>query len=408
MIYTLRQFATVYIHLQCKTASSSRSNYNCMTIDIFSPELYSPTRQPIGEAETLPPHCYTSQKFFKAELNSIFLSAWHFVGREDELTEPGNYLVVDTPVGSALVCRSTNNKIRGFVNACRHRGTRLKSGTGRCKTFVCPYHAWSYSLEGKLLGIPEPETFDGLQADQFNLEPIRLACWGGFIFVNHDANAPDLKSWLGNLPNFMSAHKPGETICTKRFEFSVQANWKFLIENALEAYHTGVVHASTLGAQNSESVITKGNWDVLYVLSNEQKSIATMPGQQQHFPFISDLNEKSRNGTWFTVIYPCTQIVFSQDCLWWLDIKPRCVDRTDITLGACFPKSTIALKDFHHRVKPYYERWLKATPEDNGIAEAQQLGHASGLKKSGRFSSREHCIHKLNNWVLDQVLGQRI
>ena len=371
---------------------------------MFDPDLYREVRKPLLQAHTLPSHCYTSDEFFQREVENIFSSAWHFVGRADELAGAGDFLVVDTKAGSALVCRSADRQLHGFVNACRHRGTRLKSNAGNCRNIICPYHAWIYELNGKLKAAPGMEQVENFDTTDFGLQPLRLQTWGGFIFVNLDNTAPDLLDWIGDFAQRMEGHRLDELRCVKRIEFTIKANWKFLIANALEAYHTGIVHRDSLGAQESEPEQTRGQWDALYVLSDENKSIATLPGEVQAMPFIHGLNEKALKGTWFTCIYPCTQIVFSQDCVWWLDFKPLAADCTHLTIGACFPQSSITLPDFETRVAPYFRRWESATPEDNAIAEAQQQGHTAGLSMPGRYSAREHCVHALDNWVLDRVL----
>ncbi|NKB76961.1 MAG: Rieske 2Fe-2S domain-containing protein [Gammaproteobacteria bacterium] len=371
---------------------------------MFDSDLYREVRKPLLDAQTLPSHCYTSDEFFRREKQRIFSDTWHFVGREDELPESGCVLVVETMVGSALVCRDENGGIRGFINACRHRGTKLKEQSGRCRQLVCPYHAWSYGLDGRLRTAPGMGEVNNFDPKDFPLQSLKLESVGGFIFISFDANAAALGRWLGDFPDVMQSHHLSDLRCVKRFSFSINANWKFLIENSLEAYHTGTVHQSTLGAQDSESVDTQGQWDALYVLSDETKSIATLPGQTQGLPFIQGLNEKAKRGTWFTAIYPCTQIVFSQDCVWWLDFKPVNVSQTTLTIGACFPSSTVAMTDFDRQVQPYYDRWTRATAEDNAIAEAQQRGHQLALETAGRYAATEHCVHQLNNWVLDQVL----
>lgn len=372
---------------------------------MLDPRQYSEVRKPLPEAQTLPSHCYISKTFFQEEIEKIFLSCWHFAGREDELTKPGDFITIDTQAGCALICRDGNNHIRAFVNSCRHRGTRLKQGKGNCRHIVCPYHAWSYDLDGSLRAAAGMDGVKGFNHEDFFLQSVRLEQWGGFLFINFSRDTAPLAEWLGDLPKIMASHKPEQTCCVKRFNFDVNANWKFLIENALEAYHTGMVHRATLGAQCSESVGTEGQWDALFVLSEKTKSIATLPGQKQSLPFIQGLDNKSKTGTWFTVIYPCTQIAFSQDCIWWLDIKPMTVDRSGVTLGACFPESSIALPEFNNLAEPYFERWATATPEDNAICESQQRGHSSGLTKPGRYAMSEHCVHALNNWVLDRVLS---
>ena len=371
---------------------------------MFDAKTYTDTRKPLASACTLPSHCYTSEQFFEREVERIFAHMWHLVGREDEFSQPGDFRVVDSKAGSALVCRDSGGILRAFVNACRHRGTRLKDDSGNCSTIVCPYHAWAYGTDGQLLGAPGMEGVDDFDPQQNGLLAVRIEIWGGFVFINYSESAPSLLDWLGDLPTQMHSHAAEQLLCTDRMTFTVNANWKFLIENALEAYHTGIVHRDTLGAQSSDSVPTKGQWDALFVPSDPGKSIATLPGEFQALPFVHGLSEVAQSGTWFTVIYPCTQIVFSQDCVWWVEYRPIDVDQTSIHFGACFPRSTVALPDFKQRKKPYMHRWSVATPEDNAIAEAQQRGHNSGDIPPGRFSLREHCVHALNNWVLDRVL----
>ncbi len=370
---------------------------------MFNPVNYQKTRLPLDQAQTLPSHCYIAEEFYQREVETIFTTSWHFVGREEEL-ESGDFIVVDTVAGSALICRSASGELGAFVNACRHRGTRLKDGSGNCRSVICPYHGWSYAMDGELRAAPGMQGIQDFDLNNFGLQKLRIESWGGFVFISFAESAPALIEWLGNLPEKMQQHKPVELVCVKRLEFIVAANWKFLIENALEAYHTGLVHRETLGQQDSAAVTTQGQWDALYVLSETDKGVGTLPGQSQLLPFIAGLTGAAARGTWFTVIYPCTQIVFSQDSVWWLDFKPLGVDRTSLTLGACFPKSTIALKDFETLVKPHYTRWVVATPEDNHIAELQQLGHCAGITAPGRYASSEHCVHGLNNWVLDRVL----
>lgn len=374
---------------------------------MFKAEQYDSVRRPLPLAETLPSHCYTSPKFFRREVNNIFSKSWHFVGRVDEVAESGQFMVLDTIVGSALICRDGQANLNAFLNSCRHRGTRLKQREGRCANIVCPYHSWSYTLNGELRAAPGMEGVENFSKEDYGLRQVRLEQWGGFIFVNFCQNAPSLNEWLGNFKTIMSGHQPEQLQCIRRMEFEINANWKFLVENALEAYHTGTVHRATLGAQKSEPIQTEGQWDALFVLGDPDKSISTLPGATQALPFISSLDKKSRKGTWFSVIYPCTQIVFSPDCVWWLDIQPIETDRSKLTVGVCFPETTIKLPDFDRLVEPYYDRWLTATPEDNKIAEEQQRGHHSGLLPPGRYALSEHCVHRLNNWILDRVLTHK-
>ena len=140
------------------------------------------------------------------------------------------------------------------------------------------------------------------------------------------------------------------------------------------------------------------------MLVEDEHSVATLPGDDKPFPHIEGLGAEAASGAWFTLLYPSTQLVFAQDCLWWLAFRPLAVDRTQLTIGACFPRATLALDGFGEQVRPYFARWREATAEDNAICEQQQLGQANA-RSPGRYAASEFAVHAFDNWVVDQVLG---
>jgi phenylpropionate dioxygenase-like ring-hydroxylating dioxygenase large terminal subunit len=196
-------------------------------------------------------------------------------------------------------------------------------------------------------------------------------------------------------------HRCDDMRLVGELEFDVASNWKLLAENALEAYHTGSVHRETLGQQDSRRVDATGGWTGLLV--EDAHSVATLPGDDKPFAHIEGLSEQARSGAFFTLVYPSTQLVFAQDCAWWLAFVPVAVDRTRLTIGACFPRATIEEPGFEDKVKPYFDRWRSATAEDNAICEQQQLGQAAA-RPPGRYAGDEFAVHDFNNWVLDQVI----
>jgi phenylpropionate dioxygenase-like ring-hydroxylating dioxygenase large terminal subunit len=372
---------------------------------VFDPALYQNVRKPLRQAETLPHWCYTSLEFHQREIERIFEPGWTFVGRIDEIATPGQYMTSQTVFGSVCVIRDESNTVHAFINACRHRGTQLLDGTGECQKIVCPYHSWVYALNGKLERARGMEDIENFALEDHGLVPLRFEVWDGFMFVTSETQGPSLMDYLGDMPQRFAQYKPSELITTRRIEFDVRCNWKLLIENALEAYHTGTVHRSTLGQQQWESVNTQGNWDALMVL--DEKSVATLPGQTTVLPEIEGLSGYAKRGTIFTCIYPCTQFVFAPDCMWWLHIQPTGVGSCHLTLGSCFPKDTLKHPQFDELIKHYYHRWDTATPEDNRISESQQIGQSAAGRKPGRFATSEFAVHNLANWMLDRVLGDK-
>ena len=374
-----------------------------MMTSLFDPNRYVEVRKPLAQSSTLSGECYTSDAFFQKEVEKIFAGNWQFVGRVDEIAKIGDYICFDGVAGSAIIIRSESNKIHGFLNTCRHRGSRLLSGAGQCIRIVCPYHSWVYGSDGQLLNTPGMDGVEGFDQSEFPLKGIALEIWQGFIFINFSYEPAALSEGLGDFFEKFSSHQPEQFKCVKRFEFDVASNWKLLAENALEAYHTGTVHKQTLGQQKSKEIDAKGAWTGLFV--EEENSVGTMHAEHSPLPHIHGLSDEAQAGTYFTMIYPCTQFVFAQDCMWWLALTPKEVGRTRVTLGACFPQASVNISDFQEIIKSYFHRWEIATEEDNRICESQFLGQLNNNNiKPGRYATSEFATHALANWVLDQIL----
>lgn len=363
-------------------------------------DLEAATR-PLSRARSMPSDFYVSPAIFAAERAHIFLKSWFFLCREEMLPNPGDYRAFDTVGGPVLLIRGSDGKLRAFANYCRHRGSILLEGEGSCQRIVCPYHAWSYLTDGRLYGCPDMADAEGFDRVENGLVPVRLESWAGFLFATFDSEAPDLLTHLGDLPQWMASHRPADFRCTWRIELEPQCNWKFLLENALETYHTGVVHKTTVGAQTSRSLATVGQWLCLQVLST--RSIGTLQSVAPPLPQIEGLDDDARLGTYFTLVHPTCQLVFAQDCAWWLNVLPLSHDRSRLEIGGAFPASTVALPDFAERAAPYYDRWEKVGREDVGILEKQQKALGSVLYRPGPLSGRDDLVQSVGKWVLSRL-----
>jgi choline monooxygenase len=371
-------------------------------MDIFDAAHYRGVRRPVGEAETLPAWCYTSPAFHAREVERIFTPGWHFVGRADEVPEPGSYLAVDTPLGPLVVMRDAGGRVGAFANACRHRGARLLEGRGHAQTIVCPYHAWTYGPDGRLLGAPGMHDRPGFQRGDWGLTAVRCEAWQGFLFVSFAGAGSGLLEHLGDLAGTLDSYGFDRMVCVRRIDYEVAANWKLLVENAMEEYHTGTVHHASLGQQHAVQEETRGHWDAIYI--PQETSIAVLPGEAPPFPPVPGLAGRAAHGTYFTMLHPATQFACTQDCMWWLRVVPLGPARSRLEVGFCFPATTVARPDFREGLGRYMHRWETGIAEDNRICEAQQAGLASALRVAGPFALREPAVHRVNNWVLDQVL----
>jgi len=189
---------------------------------------------------------YRDPEFFEREKEAIFRRAWMMAGRTSQIPNPGDFFVRDVPTFdiSLIFVRGPDGQIRGFHNACRHRGNHVCLGkSGNCRAFTCKFHGWTYNLEGELAGVPDEASFFDLNKSELNLIPVSTDIWEGFIFFNLDTN-PDqsLQQHLGGIGDALSGYPFGDGV--SRFQFSglIKANWKSVMDSFCEIYHVPSLH----------------------------------------------------------------------------------------------------------------------------------------------------------------------
>jgi phenylpropionate dioxygenase-like ring-hydroxylating dioxygenase large terminal subunit len=371
---------------------------------LFNPELYREVRQPMGRASGLPSWCYTDDAFYGRELETILLKDWIMVGRVEEYPSSGSYQVIERFGRSVILVKDRTNHIRAFLNACRHRGTRLLEGQGECKAINCPYHSWTYSLSGQLTAAPGMDGVEDFSHGDWPLVPIRLELWGGFLFINFDEHAAPLSEQLGSIQDLFSGHRFEEMRMTRKKSFELDCNWKIYIENAMEDYHTPTVHKRSIGLQRTDmESVERGEWSAIHMESSS--TIAVLPGENSPLPVIPTLSGRAREGSFFALINPTLFLGVTLDCMWFLETIPISASKSIVNVGSCFPEATIAHPRFAEAVTRYYFRWDKSIPEDNEISVRQQSGlRTLGNHPMGRLSFHEPAVHRFANWILDRVL----
>jgi choline monooxygenase len=198
----------------------------------------------LADGRTLPYDWYSDPAVLRLERDRIFRRSWQYVARADQVAERGSFCAADAGGIPIVVVRDKEGSLRAFVNVCRHRGSLVCEGEGKRETLQCPYHAWTYDLDGSLRAAPRSEREPGFEKEELGLAPVLVDTWGPFVFVNPDAEAAPLAETLGELPELVAAS--GLDLDALRFlersTSAYEANWKVCCENYLECYHCQVAH----------------------------------------------------------------------------------------------------------------------------------------------------------------------
>jgi phenylpropionate dioxygenase-like ring-hydroxylating dioxygenase large terminal subunit len=192
---------------------------------------------------TLPWAWYADPEILRREGERIFAHAWQYVGHTGQVAGDCSYLASTAGQIPVVVTRARDGALRAFLNVCRHRGHVVASGEGKRNALQCPYHAWTYDLDGRLRAAPRSDREPGFEADELGLMPIQVDTWGPFVFVNPDRDAPALADALGDVPARLAEILDVDALEFHfRAESELETNWKISCENFLECYHCAVAH----------------------------------------------------------------------------------------------------------------------------------------------------------------------
>jgi len=206
-------------------------------------------------ADELPIDVYLSADYARREQEELWRRVWQVAGRVEDVTHPGDSFVYDIGDDSLIVLRDGEGRLRAYHNACLHRGTRLRDESGTLERLRCPFHGFTWSLEGALCDVPCRWDFPQIEDDAYRLPEARVATWGGFVFVHLDSDAAPLEDYLEDLPRHFERWPLEDRIVAARVERRVACNWKIAIEAFIETFHIVGVHAANLpffGDANSQ------------------------------------------------------------------------------------------------------------------------------------------------------------
>ena len=356
------------------------------------------------EARTLPGRYYYDPALFSLEQERIFSRLWVCVGRADQLREAGSYVLHQVGDESVIVLRDRAGAPRAFLNLCRHRGSRLctvEQGQLHA-TLQCAYHAWTYALDGRLVGAPNMRDDPSFDAARRGLLPVSLQVWEGLIWLNLSADPPPLGAQLGMLATRFAHYHVGELARAATLTYEVQANWKLVVENFSECYHCAVIHPE-LAAQvpDYKAGHVTGTEGGMARLGPGVESLTTTGKTSR--PPLRGLQGEDLRGYYGDVLRPNLFLNLHPDYVVTHVLSPLSPARTRVTCNWLFDAEVAAAPGFDPADAVQF--WDVVNRQDWHVCELAQQGVTSrGYAAGGIYGPDEWHIRRFNDWVLD-LLG---
>ncbi|MFK8050910.1 MAG: SRPBCC family protein [Halioglobus sp.] len=204
-------------------------------------------------SEDVPISRWTSREFFDLEVEKVWRQTWQMACRESLLPNVGDYFVYDIVNDSILITRTADGQLKGYHNSCLHRGRALKRGSGNSSEFRCPYHGFTWELDGSFQSMPGEWDFNHVDCDNFGLPEVAIDTWGGWIFINMADEPENFREYLDVLPEHLDRYSPQDTYITMHVEKVINANWKACVEAFIESYHAIATHPQIMAYQGIDN-----------------------------------------------------------------------------------------------------------------------------------------------------------
>jgi Rieske 2Fe-2S family protein len=343
-------------------------------------------------ARTLPREFYTSDALLREEEDRLFRTQWLCAARADRLTEPGAYLLFERLGESVIVVRGRDGTLRAFHNLCRHRGTKLCEGAaGRFpETIQCPYHAWTWTTDGRLVGAPHMHEVEGFEKRDYPLLSLPVAEWEGFVLLSlHDAPPPISEAFrpvIGRFDRFNLAH----LVRVDRRDYDVRANWKLVMQNYNECLHCPTIHPElnqllpyTSGANDLHDGPFLGG----YMEITAPNESVTMTGRSCGRSLGDDLPAEDRRRAYYYTLWPNMMLSLHPDYATWYTVWPVAPDRSVVTCEWMMHPGSPGAAGYDPAGP--VDLWHIVNSQDWHICEMSQAGVSSRRYRPGPYSPRE-------------------
>jgi len=374
----------------------------------MDPAAIAKSLRPFGESVMLPPAAYTDPAVFEWEQRYFFADGWMCVGHSDQVARPGDQRAEPAGTGSVLLTRDDDGVLRAFANTCRHRGHELLpcGASASRNAIICPYHCWTYTLNGKLSGAAGFKGQPGFDTGHWGLTELPCVEWHGLIFVDGSGRAAPLADALYTLDATLAPYEMARLVVAGTHEYHAVANWKILAENYNECYHCPSIHPELCRVtppKSGENYDLPGAWVGGTMDLRQGMATMSLDGTTQ-VPPLRGLNEHELRTVLYVNVFPNLLISAHPDYVMLHRLTPLAVDRTKIECSWAFAPEVTAAADFD----PSYaiDFWDLTNRQDWTACESVQRGLSSQHAQAGPLNPAESAVYHFVTMVARGYLGQ--
>jgi Rieske 2Fe-2S family protein len=347
------------------------------------------THQP--GAMTMPAEFYTAPAIFAEEVERIGLRQWHCVGRTERVAQPGDYFLRTVAGESLIILRDRTGSARAYFNVCRHRGTRLcEEEAGQfSETIQCPYHAWTWTTDGRLIGAPHMQEVEGFDKRDYPLHQAAVAEWEGFLFVNLSPDPVPFDTVFAPVRERFRRFGLAALRVGRRIGYEVRSNWKLVFQNYSECLHCPIIHpelACKLPYQSGANDLVEGQFLGGYMEITEGNESVTLSGRRVG-PYLAELSAEDRRRAYYYTLMPNLLLSIHPDYVNYYTVWPLEVDRTVVESEWLFHPD--ALGDPGFDPEDAVAMWDLTNRQDWHITERSMAGIRSRRYRPGPYSARE-------------------
>ncbi len=374
------------------------------------PAAVAASLAPFGQSRMLPRAAYVDPAVFEWERRNFFGGGWMCVGRSDQLPRPGDQRAEAVGEGGVLLVRDEEGELHAFANTCRHRGHELLpcGVTAQQKVIICPYHSWTYALDGELRAAAGFKHRPGFVTQEWGLTELPVTQWHGLIFVDGSGTAPPLAGALGTLEEIVAPYEPERLVVAGQHDYETSANWKILTENYHECYHCPVIHPELCKVsppKSGENYTAPGTWVGGWMDLRDGMATMSLDGAS-HGISLRRLDEKGLRTVIYLNVFPNLLVSLHPDYVMIHRLVPLAADRTRIECTWAFAPESLAQPGFD----PGYavEFWDITNRQDWNACESVQRGLSSPHAVPGPLSPEEDAVYQFVTMVARGYQGQPV